>query len=236
MSGDAKQPDPVDDDLAAMRVGYGHQGAQAGEGWFEDSDLDVGHVSDGWLPLMRRWLEDAVEAEVPEPNAMTLGTVDSDGRPRTRTVLCKGLSEDGVLFFTNYESGKGRDLAAVPYASVTFPWIPIARQVIVRGPAERVSTEATAEYWRSRPRGSQLGAWASEQSRPIGSRAEMDAALFHAAERFDVDSEIPVRPNWGGILIRPEVVEFWQGRANRMHNRIRTTLIDGRWNVERLQP
>ncbi|WP_397517671.1 pyridoxamine 5'-phosphate oxidase [Rhodococcus oxybenzonivorans] len=216
-----------------MRVGYGHQGIA---GRSEESDLDAEQLNDGWLPLMRRWLEDAVEAGIPEPNAMTLGTVDEHGHPCTRTVLCKGLSTAGVLFFTNYESDKGRQLAAVPYASVTFTWVPIAKQITVRGPAERVSAEVTDEYWHSRPRGSRLGAWASEQSRPIGSRAELDAALLHVAERFGVDVDIPVRPNWGGILIRPEVVEFWQGRANRMHNRIRTSRHGDRWTVERLQP
>ncbi|AII06071.1 MULTISPECIES: pyridoxamine 5'-phosphate oxidase [Rhodococcus] len=220
-------------DLAAMRVGYAHQGA---DGRYVDSDLDADQLSDGWLPLMRLWLEDAVEAGVPEPNAMTLGTVDEHGHPCTRTVLCKGLSADGVLFFTNYDSDKGRQLEAVPYASVTFTWVPVARQITVRGPVERVSAEVTDEYWHSRPRGSRLGAWASEQSKPIGSRAELDAALLHAAERFPVDVDIPVRPDWGGILIRPAVVEFWQGRANRMHNRIRTSLVDGSWTVERLQP
>ncbi|WP_249353986.1 pyridoxamine 5'-phosphate oxidase [Rhodococcus sp. USK13] len=233
MSSDAEQPGPANPDLATMRVGYGHQGIG---GRSEESDLDAEQLNDGWLPLMRRWLEDAVEAGIPEPNAMTLGTVDEHGHPCTRTVLCKGLSTAGVLFFTNYESDKGRQLAAVPYASVTFTWVPIAKQITVRGPAERVSAEVTDEYWHSRPRGSRLGAWASEQSRPIGSRAELDAALLHVAERFGVDVDIPVRPNWGGILIRPEVVEFWQGRANRMHNRIRTSRHGDRWTVERLQP
>lgn len=216
-----------------MRVSYGEPDP-VGRGL--EADLDTEHLADGWLPLMRRWLEDAAVADLPEPNAMTLGTVDAEGRPRTRTVLCKGLSSDGVVFFTNYESDKGRQLAAVPYASVTFTWIPLARQITVRGPVERVSAEVTAEYWSSRPRGSRLGAWASAQSQPVGSRAELDAALLHAAERFGVDTEIPVPPNWGGLLIRPTAVEFWQGRANRMHNRIRTSLTDGRWIVERLQP
>ncbi|AOW94982.1 pyridoxamine 5'-phosphate oxidase [Rhodococcus sp. WMMA185] len=217
-----------------MRIAYGYQGLG---GRYDESDLDVDELSDGWLPLMRHWMETAVEAGIPEPNAMTLGTVDAQGHPCTRTVLCKGLSADGVLFFTNYASDKARQLAAVPYASATFPWVPIARQITVRGPVERVSAEVTDEYWHSRPRGSRLGAWASEQSQPIGSRAELDKALRDVAERFGVDVDIPVRPNWGGILIKPEVVEFWQGRANRMHNRIRTSRADDDgWIVERLQP
>ncbi|NLE78128.1 MAG: pyridoxamine 5'-phosphate oxidase [Rhodococcus sp.] len=216
-----------------MRVGYG-ESATARPG--DELDLDVDQVESGWLPLMRHWLEDAIEAAVPEPNAMTLGTVDSDGLPRTRTVLCKGLSEAGVLFFTNYESDKGRQLDAVPYASATFAWTPIARQVTVRGRVRRAETSVTEEYWRTRPRGSRLGAWASDQSRPAGSRAELDAALVREAEKYAPDQDIPVPPNWGGIVIAPDVVEFWQGRANRMHNRIRTSLVDGVRIVERLQP
>ncbi len=216
-----------------MRVGYGSQDPG---GRYDESDLDVDELSDGWLPLMRRWMVTAADAEVAEPNAMALGTVDVQGHPCTRTVLCKGLSADGVLFFTNYASDKARQLEAVPYASATFAWVPIARQITVRGPVERVSAEVTDEYWHSRPRGSRLGAWASDQSQPIGSRAELDAALRHAAERFGGDVDIPVRPNWGGILIRPEIVEFWQGRANRMHNRIRMSRVDDGWIVERLQP
>ncbi|MDN5547959.1 MAG: pyridoxamine 5'-phosphate oxidase, partial [Rhodococcus sp. (in: high G+C Gram-positive bacteria)] len=193
-------------------------------------------VETGWLPLMRQWLVDAVDADAPEPNAMTLSTVDDGGRPASRTVLCKGLSEDGVLFFTNYGSDKARHLDAHPYASANFTWLTLARQVIVRGTTERVSAQLTQEYWRTRPRGSQLGAWASSQSRPIDSRADLDEQLREVAARFGVDGEIPVPPNWGGILIRPESVEFWQGRANRMHNRVRTSLVDGQWSAVRLQP
>ncbi|SDH23429.1 pyridoxamine 5'-phosphate oxidase [Rhodococcus triatomae] len=217
-------------DLAGMRVGYGERGARA-----EEPHLDADAVADGWLPLLRVWLEAAVEAELPEPNAMTLATVDHDGRPRTRTVLCKGLSEDGVLFFTNYDSDKARQLAASPYAAATFTWAPLAHQVTVCGRVEKVDPTVTEEYWSSRPRGSQLGAWASRQSRPIASRADLDAALVEAGHRFG-SGRIPVPPFWGGLLLRPESVEFWQGRADRMHNRIRATQADGRWRVERLQP
>lgn len=225
--------DSVRRDMAAMRVAYGESDVVGPGG---DIDLDVVHVEPGWLPLARRWLEDAIEAEVPEPNAMTLGTVDSDGLPRTRTVLCKGLTERGVLFFTNYESDKGRQLQALPYASVTFAWTPIARQVTVRGRVDRADASVTAAYWQTRPRGSRLGAWASDQSRPVPSRAELDAALVREAEKYGPDRDIPVPPHWGGLLVRPDVVEFWQGRANRMHNRIRTSTVDGHRIVERLQP
>ncbi|MGO4201801.1 pyridoxamine 5'-phosphate oxidase [Rhodococcus sp. TAF43] len=216
-----------------MRVSYGEIGPERP---VVDPDLEPSWLDDGWPALARHWVEDAVQAALPEPNAMVLGTVDAAGHPCTRTVLCKGLDADGVLFFTNYDSDKGRQLAATPYASVTFTWIPLARQITVRGPVERTSENTTSDYWASRPRGSQLGAWASQQSRPIGSRAELEAALIEAGERFAVDGDIPVPGHWGGFRIRPESVEFWQGRPNRMHNRIRTRLVDGVWIVERLQP
>jgi pyridoxamine 5'-phosphate oxidase len=199
-------------------------------------DLDADWLGDdpatGWLTLLRTWLGDAYRAGLAEPNAMVVGTVDERGRPVTRTVLCKSVDESGITFFTNYDSAKGNELAANPYASATFPWFGLGRQVHVRGPVTKVSAEATAEYWSKRPRGSQLGAWASHQSFPIGSRAELLEKLDEVTERFTELDAVPVPPNWGGYLISPEVVEFWQGRENRVHNRIR--VADGR--ADRLQP
>lgn len=195
-------------------------------------DLDVDWLADGWVALLRTWLADAERAGVAEPNAMVLGTVDEQGRPVTRAVLCKSIDESGVTFFTNYDSDKGRQLAAVPYASATFPWFALGRQVHIRGPVTKVAAEQTAGYWEMRPRGSQLGAWASRQSQPIASRADLLRQLADVTARFaDLDA-VPVPPNWGGYRIAPEVVEFWQGREDRLHNRIR--LRDGR--IERLQP
>jgi pyridoxamine 5'-phosphate oxidase len=169
---------------------------------------------------------------VAEPNAMVIGTVDERGRPATRSVLCKSVDDSGITFFTNYDSAKGAELASAPFASATFPWFLLGRQVHVRGPVTKVSAEATANYWRHRPRGSQLGAWASHQSRPIASRAALLGQLAEVTARFADLDEVPVPPNWGGYLIAPEVVEFWQGRENRVHNRIR---VEGA-RVERLQP
>lgn len=202
------------------------------------TDLDVDWLgpdpANGWLTLLRTWLADAERSGLAEPNAMVLGTVDDAGRPVTRSVLCKGVHETGVTFFTNYDSAKARDLVANSYASATFPWFALGRQVHVRGAVTKVPAAATAEYWARRPRGSQLGAWASDQSQPIGSRGELLDQLAAVTERFaDLDA-VPVPPNWGGYLIAPEVVEFWQGREDRLHNRIRVTPADGR--VERLQP
>jgi pyridoxamine 5'-phosphate oxidase len=218
-----------------MRVEYG---ALEKDG---SPDLDADWLADGWVALLRKWLADAEDAGVAEPNAMVVGTVDERGRPVTRTVLCKSVGESGITFFTNYDSAKGEQLAATPYASATFPWFLLGRQVHVRGPVSKVSAEATLAYWRNRPRGSQLGAWASQQSKPIASRAALLEQLVAVTQRFaDVDA-VPVPPNWGGYLIAPEVVEFWQGRENRVHNRIRVVTdtelpVAVHTRIERLQP
>lgn len=209
-----------------MRVEYGSPEKDG------SPDLDADWLADGWIALLRKWLADAEEAGIAEPNAIVVGTVDAEGRPATRTVLCKGVDETGITFYTNYDSDKGAQLAASPYASATFPWYALGRQVHLRGPVAKVAPEVTAEYWAKRPRGSQLGAWASRQSHAIASREALAQQLADVTERFaDVES-VPVPPNWGGYLISPEVVEFWQGRENRVHNRIR---VSGT-RVERLQP
>jgi pyridoxamine 5'-phosphate oxidase len=209
-----------------MRVEYGSPEKDG------SADLDADWLADGWIVLLRKWLADAEQAGIVEPNAIVVGTVDAEGRPATRTVLCKGVDETGITFYTNYDSDKGEQLAASPYASATFPWYALGRQVHLRGPVAKVAPEVTAEYWSKRPRGSQLGAWASHQSHPIASREALAQQLADVTERFaDVES-VPVPPNWGGYLISPEVVEFWQGRENRVHNRIR---VSGTL-VERLQP
>lgn len=195
-------------------------------------DLDADWLSDGWVSLLRKWIDDAERSGVPEPNALVLATVTADGRPASRSVLCKSVDETGITFFTNYDSAKGDDLAATPYASATFPWYQLGRQVHVRGPVRKVAAQATEDYWSKRPRGSQLGAWASHQSQPIASRAALLDQLGEVTARFADRETVPVPPGWGGYLIAPEVVEFWQGRENRLHNRIRVT---GN-RVERLQP
>jgi len=235
-------------DLSNLRVGYGGDTpATAGEGDRAAGADGVGENLDPswlrgdppWLELFEVWLHEALEARIPEPNAMVLGTVDADGLPVTRTVLCKGADADGITFFTGYDSDKGHDLAVHPHASVTFPWIALERQVHLRGPVEKVSAAETAEYWAKRPRGSQLSASASEQSRPIGSRLELERKAADVAAGFggfDLGAPVPVPGQWGGYRIRPRVVEFWQGRANRLHNRVRLTLTDDGWHAQRLQP
>ncbi|MCV7092160.1 pyridoxamine 5'-phosphate oxidase [Mycobacterium interjectum] len=208
-----------------MRVEYGSVEKDG------SPDLDADWLADGWLALFRRWLDDAERAGVAEPNAMVLATV-AGGRPVSRAVLCKSADETGITFFTNYDSDKGAELAATPYASATFPWFLLGRQIHIRGPVTKVDPQVTRDYWSMRPRGSQLGAWASHQSRPIASRAALLGQLAEVTARFADSETVPVPPNWGGYLLAPEVVEFWQGRENRVHNRIRA--IGAR--VERLQP
>lgn len=221
----SENPPSTGNDLAGMRVNY-----------TSPHDLDESWLDDGWEQLILRWIDDALAGGVAEPNAMVLATVDADGRPSTRTVLCKGISRAGVVFYTNYGSDKARQLGLNPYASATFSWPLIGRQITVRGRVERVEREVTDGYWRGRPRGSQLGAWASDQSQPVASRAVLEQQLAAVAERFP--DEIPTPPNWGGFVIAPTSVEFWQGRESRLHNRIRVTFAaDGSPSaVERLSP
>lgn len=208
-----------------MRVGYGLH-----------ARLDVADVDDGWLPLFTRWLEEAGRRGVREPNAMVLGTVGSDGRPSTRTVLCKGADEQGVTFFTTTTSRKGTQLAQTGYASVTFPWLVTERQVHIEGACHPIDRADSLAYWRTRPRGSQVSAWASEQSRPAASVEELES-LYATAERrlADVD-DVPMPDRWGGFRLVPERVEFWQGGPDRFHDRVECRLAEGRWTARRLQP
>ncbi|MFJ2771887.1 pyridoxamine 5'-phosphate oxidase [Streptomyces sp. NPDC087300] len=187
------------------------------------------------------WFKEAardVDA-VHEPNAMVVSTADAEGRPSSRTVLLKGFDERGFVFFTNYESRKARELAANPYVSLLFPWHPMARQVIVSGTAARVGREETVAYFRTRPHGSQLGAWASAQSSVLTSRAELDRAYADLAARYPEGAQVPVPPHWGGFRVTPTAVEFWQGRRDRLHDRLRYARTEeggGGWRIERLSP
>ncbi|MFE9557939.1 pyridoxamine 5'-phosphate oxidase [Streptomyces sp. NPDC006703] len=183
-----------------------------------------------------RWFKEAVAGGLHEPNAMVVATADADGRPSTRTVLLKSYDEHGFVFFTNYASRKAAELTANPRASLLFPWHQLARQVIVTGSASRVAREETEAYFRTRPHGSQLGAWASAQSTVIASRAELTARYEELAARYPEGSEVPVPEQWGGFRVAPEAVEFWQGHENRLHDRLRYVVDGGAWRVERLAP
>ncbi|MEU3649000.1 Pyridoxamine 5'-phosphate oxidase [Lentzea waywayandensis] len=210
--------------LPAMRVSY------------EQGSLSESELAATWHEQLQLWLDDATNAGLAEPNAMVLATTDVKGRPSSRTVLAKGLDVRGLVFFTNYTSNKSHDLMATRYASATFPWFAMQRQAHVRGVVEKVGPVETAEYWNSRPRGSQIGAWASPQSRVVTGRSTLDSALHKIERQFADTEKIPVPPHWGGWRIRPEEVEFWQGRRDRMHDRLR--FRDGRdgWSLERVAP
>ncbi|MGJ0119711.1 pyridoxamine 5'-phosphate oxidase [Williamsia sp. MIQD14] len=214
-----------------MRVGYG----SAGGGGLGPESLTGDPL---WLDLFERWLADGVARSIPEPNAMVVATVDADGVPATRTVLCKAVDDRGIVFYTNHDSDKGRHLAAEPVASATFPWIAMERQVHFRGPVVQIARAETQAYWDSRPRGSQLGAHASTQSHPIASRADLEAQARAVADRFEGDEPVPLPENWGGYRIEPTTVEFWQGGADRLHDRVRALRdpATGRWDARRLQP
>jgi pyridoxamine 5'-phosphate oxidase len=183
-----------------------------------------------------RWFNDTAATRLHEPNAMIVSTAGQDGRPSSRTVLLKGYDDRGFVFFTNYTSRKGREIGANPYVSLLFPWHPVARQIIVTGTAARVGRDETAAYFRTRPHGSQLGAWASDQSSPVGTREELLARYEDLAARYPEGEQVPVPPQWGGFRVTPETVEFWQGHENRLHDRLRYVREGGDWRVERLCP
>lgn len=197
--------------------------------------LTEADLADGPVALARRWLDDAIAAELPEPTAVTLATVDDQGLPDARVVLLRGLDEDGAVWFTNTRSAKGRQLAAVAHAALVAAWLPLERQLRLRGPVAPVSDAEADAYFASRPRGSQLGAWASAQSVPIADRAALEQQVAEVEGRFE-GGPVPRPPHWTGYRLVPEVVEFWQGRPSRLHDRLRGRRVGTGWEVERLQP
>jgi pyridoxamine 5'-phosphate oxidase len=213
--------------LAALREEYTRGG------------LDEADLQPAPCDLLQRWLDEAIAGGLYDPTAMVLSTVSATGRPSSRMVLLKGLDERGLSFYTNYSSRKGEELAGQPACSVVFPWHALQRQVRVEGTAARLTDEENDEYFASRPRDSQIGAWASSQSHVVVSRADLDRRYAETTARF-AGGPVPRPPYWGGFLITPEVFEFWQGRRGRMHDRFRFRRVATRpaapWQVERLAP
>ena len=197
--------------------------------------MDEAQVDADPIVQFGRWFADAEAADLIEPNAMTLATAAAGGRPSARMVLLKGFDERGFVFYTNYESRKAGELDGSPVAALVFWWGALQRQVRVEGAVERVRREESEAYFRSRPLGSRLGAWASAQSQVIAGRAELEERLEQLTARYR-DGDVPLPPFWGGYRIRPEVIEFWQGRPNRLHDRLRYRRTPGGWDIDRLSP
>jgi pyridoxamine 5'-phosphate oxidase len=183
----------------------------------------------------QKWFQQAVEV-VPEANAMVLATADREGKPSVRVILLKGIDERGFSFFTNYQSRKSRELAENPHAAIAFYWAALERQVSITGAVSRLSRQESEEYFKSRPRGNRLGAWASKQSQVIANRAELEERMKAVETRFPGD-DIPIPDNWGGYLLVPSAIDFWQGRPNRLHDRFcYTKEASGHWRLDRLSP
>jgi pyridoxamine 5'-phosphate oxidase len=210
-------------DLAALRTEYGDRG------------IDLDNLDADPLAQFRRWLSDAEQAELAEPNAMAVSTVAPDGAPSSRFVLLRGLDERGFAFYTNHASEKAAEIAGNARVALLFGWLALQRQVRVTGTAERFDDDEADAYFASRPRGSQIGAWASPQSAVLADRAELERLVGEIERRFD-GVPVPRPPYWGGYRVRPIAIEFWQGRRSRLHDRMRYAAADGAWRIERLAP
>ncbi|MCB0573669.1 MAG: pyridoxamine 5'-phosphate oxidase [Saprospiraceae bacterium] len=213
-------------DLAALRRNYAHK------------SLTESDVLPNPVEQFARWFEEVLESRLTEPNAMTLATANRHGKPSARTVLLKGFDENGFVFYTNYESRKGRELTENPCAALLFTWLDLERQVRIEGVVEKVSEGESLAYFQSRPKGSQIGAWASPQSRVIEHREILTDKVAELQARYEEEDALPLPPFWGGFRLRPVAIEFWQGRESRLHDRICYERMEGGadWKIKRLAP
>ncbi|HKK73720.1 MAG TPA: pyridoxamine 5'-phosphate oxidase [Saprospiraceae bacterium] len=200
--------------------------------------LDISDVNPDPIQQFKHWFEEALSSKVLEPNAMVLSTIKEDMRPSARVVLLKEFNQEGFVFYTNYNSNKGEQLTANPLACLVFNWLELQRQVKIEGKVEKVAPEVSTQYFQSRPRGSQIGAWTSPQSRIIEDRDALEKRQQKMEERFAGQEEIPRPEHWGGFIVIPDLIEFWQGRPSRLHDRVQYSRQEkaGNWKIERLAP
>lgn len=202
---------------------------------YTKAELSEADVNSNPIEQFKKWFSEASIAQVPEPNAVSVATVSAEGRPSSRIVLLKGYDESGFVFFTNYESRKGREIIQNPYVSLLFFWPELERQIRIEGKAEKISTKESMNYFFSRPIGSQLGAWASAQSAIIEGRSILEKKMSELKVKFQ-GKEVPFPAFWGGFKVVPETIEFWQGRKNRLHDRIQFAKTNSGWKISRLSP